>query len=59
MACEMVSLKNDIRRAVTKTPRSAHNGPSSIAATRPRSMNASVNMVVVVGRDVQAVSFFK
>src|SRR4051812_23980190 len=58
----MVSLKKAMRRAVTKTPRSAHTGPSRRAAMSARCMKASSNMgvvMMVIRRDVNAVGFLE
>src|ERR1051325_3636373 len=62
--CAMVSLKNAMRRAVTKTPSRAQTGPRSSAAARARCMKASVSMgasmvMMVIRRDVNAVSFLE
>src|SRR3954470_16253111 len=63
-ACETVSLKKAIRRAVTKTPRSEQSGARKSAARKARCMNGSVSMaivsvVVMVGGNVYAVGLFQ
>src|ERR1043166_911867 len=59
-ACETVSLKNAMRRAVTNTPRNAQSGLRNNVASKARIMNGSVNMVVMpVRRDVDAVGLFE
>src|ERR1051325_2665688 len=58
-ACEMVSLKNAIRRAVTNTPMNAHSGPRKSAASNARCMKGSVNMMMVIGRRVNAVGLLE
>ena len=53
---------NAMRRAMTNTPSTAHNGDRKSAAKKARCMNGSVSMVMVVmmmvmmiGRDVNAI----
>src|SRR4030095_14056685 len=63
-AWEIVSLKKAIRRAVRKTPRSAHTGERNSATRMARCIQGSVSMVMVVmvmvvGRHVDAVSLTK
>src|SRR2546425_2051994 len=58
-ACETVSLKNAMRRAVTNTPSSAQSGASKSAAKKARIMNGSVIMVMSVRGDMYAVSRFE
>src|SRR5947207_9593171 len=58
-ACDTVSLKKAIRLAVTNTPRKAQSGARKSVASKARIMNGSVNMVMSVGRDVDAVGLFK
>src|SRR6185295_17343136 len=53
-ACEIVSLKNAIRRAVTKTPSNAQSGARNRAPSSARCIHGSVSMMMVVGRDVNA-----
>src|ERR1044072_4635179 len=43
-ACEIVSLKKAMRRAVTNTPMNAQSGPRNSAASSARCMKGSVNM---------------
>src|SRR5438876_880761 len=58
-ACETVSLKKAMRRAVTKTPNSAQSGARKSVASRARIMNGSVNMVMSVRGDVNAIGLFE
>src|SRR6266571_7656859 len=58
-ACETVSLKKAMRRAVTKTPSNAQSGARNSAASKARCMNGSVSMVVVVRRSVNPVRLFE
>src|SRR5687767_14238264 len=46
--CEIVSLKNAMRRAVTNTPRKAQSGPRQRAARKTRCMNGSSNISMVM-----------
>src|SRR2546423_11959671 len=58
-ACETVSLKKAIRRAVTKTPSNAQRGARNRVARKARSMKGSVNMMVSVRRNVNAVGLLE
>src|SRR6478736_10030847 len=58
-AWDTVSLKNAIRRAVTNTPSSAQRGARKIVASKARIMNGSVNMVMSVRGDMDAVSLLE
>src|SRR5260221_1094869 len=58
-AWETVSLKKAIRRAVTNTPSKAHSGARKSVASTARSMKGSVNMVMSVRRDVDAVGLLE
>src|SRR6266496_5738039 len=58
-AWETVSLKNDIRRAVTKTPSNAQSGARNIATSNARCIQGSVNMMMVIGRHVNPVSLLQ
>src|SRR2546425_1071524 len=58
-AWDTVSLKKAMRRAVTNTPSNAQRGARKIVASSARNMNGSVNMVMSVGRDVDAVGLLE
>src|SRR5947209_17452707 len=58
-ACETVSLKKAMRRAVTNTPSNAHKGARKSVASKARIMKGSVNMMMTVGRNVDAVGLFE
>ncbi len=47
-ACETVSLKKDMRRAVTNTPNKAQSGARNIATSNARCIHGSVNMMMMV-----------
>ena len=51
--CAMVSLKKAMRRAVTNTPSSAHNGPMTTATAKARSMKGSMSEKMFIGQSLR------